>query len=372
MTVKGYKPGLKEIFDSNRVSYKDLYIKDGHNNQEIWEYFDLLFQNISENDQIYVDVTHSFRSTPFIIMAVLNYAKFVKNVEIKGIYYGAYIKGVSIIQVVDLSIFNTITDWTIAAEKLITLGESRKIGSLIQKTIDPVLKETKGNNETAKVTEDIVIDLNNFSNALYTVRGQEVSVCGVKLKESLALLKEIKINELKPFGEILDKVSSIVEEFNGELVHDVTLAIKSCIKFNLIQQAYTFLEENIINYVCEAIDGNITHHKRRALICQALNYLHNREIARKNNEEPKPSEAAVVELANTILKKIDANTVGGLAKLLRDVSNKRNDINHAGYRTDEIKVSRAHRFIEKLEKYVSEFEEIAVKKDKTQKQMKKL
>ena len=65
-TKDAEKPGLKEIFDRKNISYKELYIKDGHNDQERWEHFDQIFENIKENDEIYVDVTHSFRSTPLL------------------------------------------------------------------------------------------------------------------------------------------------------------------------------------------------------------------------------------------------------------------------------------------------------------------
>lgn len=45
---------------------------------------------INDGDQIYIDITHSFRSLPLLIMNVLNYLKDVskKNFDIKGISYG--------------------------------------------------------------------------------------------------------------------------------------------------------------------------------------------------------------------------------------------------------------------------------------------
>ena len=124
-------------------------------------------------------------------MAVLNYAKFVKNIEIKGIYYGAYIPKQPVAEIVDLSIFNLFSDWTIAAEKLITIGDSRQIADLIEKTINPILKSSKGSNVTAKTTRNINRNLKIFSNALYTVRGCDVSQCAINLKKSLNELKKL-------------------------------------------------------------------------------------------------------------------------------------------------------------------------------------
>ncbi|UAM97264.1 TIGR02221 family CRISPR-associated protein [Polaribacter litorisediminis] len=45
---------------------------------------------INDGDEVYLDITHSFRSLPLLLMNVLNYLKDVskKNFEIKGISYG--------------------------------------------------------------------------------------------------------------------------------------------------------------------------------------------------------------------------------------------------------------------------------------------
>ena len=167
-------------------------------------------------------------------MAVLNYAKFVKNIKIKKIYYGAYIPHKPTAEIVDLSIFNLLSDWTIAAEKLISIGDCRQVTELIDITIKPILIGSKGKDETAKITRNINKDLKAFSNALYTVRGNDISTCAMNLKKSLNELKMIDINELKPFEKILDKMLFIVAEYKGDLVNDVVVSVKTWIKFNRI------------------------------------------------------------------------------------------------------------------------------------------
>jgi len=361
-TKDAEKPGLKEIFDRKNISYKELYIKDGHNDQERWEHFDQIFENIKENDEIYVDVTHSFRSTPFIIMAVLNYAKFVKNIEIKGIYYGAYIPNEPVAEIVNLSIFNLFSDWTIAAEKLITIGDSRQIGDLIEKTINPVLKSSKGSNVTAKTTRDINRNLKFFSNALYTVRGCDVSQCAINLKKSLNELKKIDIDELKPFEKILDKMTSIVENFTGDLINDIVQAVKVCIKFNLIQQGYTFLEENIFNFFCNTLSIDVRATYSRMKISRVLNYIHS--LKARGAEKTNPLEQSELDIKNQMYSLLDSNIIDEMADLLIDISQKRNDINHAGYRNNRVRASSADKFANELGRFADRFEKIIGKNKK--------
>jgi len=361
-TKDAEKPGLKELFDRKKISYKELHIKDGHNDQERWEHFDQIFENIKENDEIYVDVTHSFRSTPFIIMAVLNYAKFVKNVEIKGIYYGAYIPNEPVAEIADLSIFNLFSDWTIAAEKLITIGDCRQIADLIEKTINPVLKSSKGSNVTAAATRNINRNLKSFSNALYTVRGCDISECALSLKKSLNELKKIDINELKPFEKILDKMASIVENYTGDLINDVVQAVRTCINFNLIQQGYTFLEENIFNLFCNTLSIDVCASDSRMKISRVLNYIHS--LKSRGEGRLRPLEESELVIKNRMYSLLDSSIIDEMADLLVDIAHKRNDLNHAGYRSTRIKAASSEKFANELGCLVDRFEKIIGKNKK--------
>jgi len=55
----------------------------------LWKIFDGINSVIDEGDDIIFDVTHSFRSLPVLTLIALNYVKFLKNVNINKIDYGA-------------------------------------------------------------------------------------------------------------------------------------------------------------------------------------------------------------------------------------------------------------------------------------------
>lgn len=329
---------LETILSKNKMNYKVIDILDGNNDNEIWNNFNLLYEELEENDEIYLDITYSFRSIPVIIISVLNYAKFIKNIKIKGIYYGAYeAKKDELVPIFNLSLFDKLTDWTVGAERFINTGDSTLLCERINNVTEPILKKTTGKDEEAKISKKIKNNLESFSGALHTVRGKDVSKYGMALKNSLENIKEIHRNELNPFEKILDKIYEKAYFYSGDVVKDIHYTIKLCGDLNLIQQGYTLFRENIINYVC-VCKGLDTNNKE----CRdsAEKYL------AKGRNDSNESYNNSKEMAERFLTK--------LRKLFNDIgSNYRNDLNHAGYRQD---AKDYKKFKERLNEFILEFE----------------
>lgn len=338
--------GLQPILEERNIKYEELPLKDGKNNQEMWENFERIFDIFEEGDEVYLDVTHSFRSIPFIVMSVLNYAKFIKNIKIKAIYYGAFeAMEDGKAPIFNLSIFNQITDWTIGAEKFINTGASDHLSNMIQTTINPILRETRGQNEEARMSRWIKATLEDFSGGLYTARGDQISNYGSSLKEALESIKEINIDDLKPFEKILDKIYEKVHSYSKDIILDVHHTVKLCRDLNLIQQAYTFLQENIISYLCTKANIDLFNEEQRILVSRVI--PHYRPYVR-------------IDLSEDLLdlnEKLKPYISSDLAGLYDNIGKFRNDLNHGGYRRDAKKYDR---FAKDLDKFISDFERIVL------------
>lgn len=348
-----YQPGLKEILDEENIKYQEFSLYDGKDENEMWQNFDSIFSILDEGDEIYVDVTHSFRSIPFIIMSVLNYAKFTKNINIKGIYYGAFeAQKNNIAPIFDLSLFNQLTDWTIEAEKFLDTGDSKGLANMINTIIHPILRRTREEGKdqeivkSAQVINKIGRDLNDFSGGLYTVRGNRISDYGIKLKESLELVKDIDIDELKPFEKILDKIHERVAFYSKDIVKDIHYTVLICRDFRLIQQAYTFLSENILTYLCVKAEIDYMVYKNREMVKSVLFSAHGHY-----------GKNVILDTKQIKIKeKIGLYISHDLAQLYDDsVIKFRNDINHAGYRKD----AKGHKVIPaRLDEFIQRFEDL--------------
>lgn len=94
---------------------------------------------INKNDEIYLDITHSFRSLPMYMMNLLLYMKTIsdKQVKIANISYGMLeasarnAEGQSITPVVNLTDTEHIMDWIIGAYAFKEYGNSYKIAELL-------------------------------------------------------------------------------------------------------------------------------------------------------------------------------------------------------------------------------------------------
>ena len=85
---KGLEAVLQEMDLKAQVEDKD--IKDGMNKEEIWEVFQTIYDTWEEGDEVYMDLTHSFRFLPMLLLVLGNYAKFLKGITIENIIYGNY------------------------------------------------------------------------------------------------------------------------------------------------------------------------------------------------------------------------------------------------------------------------------------------
>jgi len=117
---------------------KIILIKYGLNEEETWKNFNLIFgivDDLNPGDDLYLDITHSFRSLSIFSFLVLNYLTTleIKNVNLKGIYYGmadSY-KEFNYAPVVDLAPLFKLTQWIQEAYNFINYGNGYGIANLL-------------------------------------------------------------------------------------------------------------------------------------------------------------------------------------------------------------------------------------------------
>lgn len=126
---------------------KVVLVRYGINAEEIRENSEIILgldTYLNEGDELYVDITNSFRSLPLYIMNLLIYLRDVstKKVSIKGIYYGMLeaTKEVGHTPIVDLSEVLNVNSWISGAYSFMEFGNAYKISSLIPQEYDNVSK----------------------------------------------------------------------------------------------------------------------------------------------------------------------------------------------------------------------------------------
>jgi CRISPR-associated Csx2 family protein len=96
-----------------------ILIKYGLNQQELQENFDQIIKLVDflqDGDEIYIDITHSFRSLSLFMFLVLNFVNDLyteRNIKVKGVYYGMLdvTREFGYAPVVDLQSLFEVTEW---------------------------------------------------------------------------------------------------------------------------------------------------------------------------------------------------------------------------------------------------------------------
>lgn len=348
--------GLKIKLEKLNINCKAVDIPDGKTNNEIWEIFTKVYDEIEPHDEIYVDVTHSFRSIPIIFMSVLNYAKVTKSCDIKGIFYGAYeAKENGRAPIYDLTLFDQIAEWSSGVEQLLSTGECDMFCSTVERTLSPLLREAKGTDELIILIKKCTKCIKDFYTDLKLVRGKSIRDDGKELYKVLSRVKALNNEQhitIQPFFNILGRIEEQVSFFqNDNLIQIIFECVKLCEKFGQYQQAYTFLRENIVNYVCINLGLDWGKEKPDRLIAErTINTM-----IHKNNEDYSDNEQADFEDINHMLKNDMDFITDDALKLFRDLVNFRNDLDHAEFREDNPSkdkiISKIDSFIERFEKH---------------------
>ncbi len=84
------KNELEELIGDKKTDLNFIMIKNGMSKSEQWENFNLMYNEIGCDEEVTADVTHGFRTLPIQLYTILGYAETLKNITVKGVYYGAF------------------------------------------------------------------------------------------------------------------------------------------------------------------------------------------------------------------------------------------------------------------------------------------
>ena len=338
--VQGLETCIKNI--EGRFSLDQQLIKDGSNEKEIWEIFTQVFESIRDGDEIIFDITHAFRSIPMLAIVVLNYAKIMKKASLKGIYYGAMesLGSLSearklplekrIVPVMDLSAFDQLMEWSVAADRFLGAGDASQISRISGRSARAELAQAKESDRSSLHTiRKLAESFEKFTKTLSTCRGRDISTVAERLKQNLSDCKRLSFNKPHMAGlkTILGKIEDQINRFPGHFIRDGIQASRWCLEHNLIQQSYTILQETLITCFVYGIgeDPENYRNKNRSLASQAIAIFKENLPYEKWKKEATENKIVIEKFINFCKSRPE------LIKTYINLTGYRNDFNHAGY-----------------------------------------
>lgn len=320
--------GLQKVLDDMSLpcTVESVKIKDGKDENEMWDIFNTIYGCIHDGDELYFDLTHAFRYLPMLVLVLGSYAKFLKNVKIAYISYGNFDSrtkcpdnpGRDEAPIIDLLPLSILQDWTFAAGQFIKSGNVEEIVKLCENEFLPLVRASKGKDVAAnalryytKVLSSTIQDL-RFCRGVSLIDSDNI----ISLKRSTLDLGESMIDSLNP---LLGKIVASFGDFDDYA--SINNAYKSavwCYNKGMFQQSATILQETVVTFFCRRHGLNeLVEEDRRVINDTFFAINQDRELSGKHKD--------VVN---------DEYMNEALAKSFDKLSKTRNNFNHAGMKRD--------------------------------------
>lgn len=323
-------------------------IPEGQSEDGIWEIFRRVYDEMRPEDDVYLDITHALRSIPLLAHVVLTYAKVLKGISVEGVHYGAFeILGFSQTvreiplekrraPIFDLTPLDSLHDWGVAIDRFIVAGDASLACRLAKKGVTPLLASSKGQNEAAAGIRRVSSCLESMSESIRTCRAPDIALRASALKAALETCDAFHL--LPAFRPLLERLSLETRAFTNDQVRDGIQAAHWCLEHNLVQQGLTILHETLITYCLSSICTSPMETKAREAVVPTARFLCS---IRGKRESDANSFLEKLEASETLRALLGENVK--LAKLIVNIANVRNNLNHAGYLPQPIRPARFKR-----------------------------
>lgn len=344
------EPGLHACLDATGLGdlVKDVEIPSGASPAELWAIFDRLYDELQEDDEVILDITHALRYMPMLGIVMLNYARMLKRIRIKRIYYGAYEArdDEDNAPIFDLTDFATLMEWTSGVQEFVRHGNPAGIAELLEGAAVPILRQSKGGDQAARLWRDTANCLRKIADQVTTNRGAEIvdGASFVNLRERL--IECSRLEDLpQPFRPLIDNISHEIDPFVRESFANCLHAARWCHEHGLVQQGLTILQEGVITLMTQRHGLDWQKKEDRNAVSDALVVV----AQKKSFDDCRDWSEDQRRLAGKIKEDPVVAPIASTYQALADV---RNDINHGGF----VKPKGAHKFKEDLRRALAVLE----------------
>lgn len=330
--VLGTKDSKWDYINQLNIPYKEIPVPYGEKNEDYIK----IFKEIAEIDvrgkELYIDVTHGFRSIPFYIFSALNYFCITQNAKIKGCYYGMMQSDQKKVPIVDMQSLMELQSWIGAYHVFSSSGNATEIAKLLAEKQDEIYRN--GDNDSKKPTKlkNLASALNCLSNAIglnYTKDIIEIATSLLEDFNKKDMQEEIECFA-KPFSMI---VPMLVEDLKNIVEHQYIWEIQLFLaelfyRYKRYTNCLTTLRELIITYLIEIVE-------------QKREWVYDRKYRE--------------QISNDLSKPECKDYRNDIKKIYKQVADLRNASGHCGMRKDRpIKVTSANNTVKEKIQSVKE------------------
>jgi CRISPR-associated DxTHG motif protein len=326
---------LRERVPPDRLTV--VPIPEGHTEEELWDIFSALTEVVAEREEVVFDITHSFRSIPFLTFLAAAYLRAARRARIRAVVYGAYEArpkdDPGPRPVFDLTPFVSLLDWLAATNQFIHTGDAQYLARLLRQ---------EGEARRSGALKHAGETLEPFSLAVMLCRPLEVMRDAGRMENMLKRAANHMAQWARPFTVMADRIQAEYGKYNlPDPIGDVAASLRhqlSIIRWyaehGQIIQAVTLAREWVVTAVGMQLQGSFI-------------------LATDEREKIERGLSGLCRVAQGRSFPCELNEVGRAlqswpeAQAIRDLWNQlstvRNDLDHAGMKPGPMKAATLRR-----------------------------
>lgn len=317
-------------------------IPDGADENELWTLFQSVVDAVAEREEVIFDITHGFRSLPFLSLLAVAYLRQVKQIDLRAILYGNYeARDQSVTPnrapVIDLSEFVSLFDWMTAADLFTRFGDAGDLAERLR-AAKPGLHDQQADpakREQAVRLCSAASSLDSVSMALRLIRPGEAMDASSRLKTQLLGASQSIQANARPFVPLVRSITNAYAPLAmpdsqqkldkvGQLACEREM-VDWLLKRKQYVQAATIAREWIVSWVMAQaeMDEMLDENKRREV----------GNILGKALQERKRRHGAFSDARFSNRKSLrSVSQIGKALDIYSNLGDARNDLLHAGKR----------------------------------------
>ncbi len=323
-------------------------IPDGENEAQLWQVFQAVVDHVDADEPVIFDITHGFRSLPFLSFLAAAYLRVVKNIHLEAVLYGNFeARDQSVTPnrapVIDLTRFVSLLDWMVAADRFVRFGDARDLAEILRdRQATPVhLAAAAGDRQAQQMAGALrgaAAAMERVALPLRLTRPVETMEAAAGLDQALTAAQAVIWQWAPPFALVAGQVRTAYAPFGLPAPLDpASLAQSLAIQRELvvwylekeqILQAATLGQEWLLSWTMAWLgEGPLDNQLKRQQISSLLGAEAKR--LREERDRGKRSGEAIGFVAQRLDRVPEPVRTLDLFTQLGQV---RNDLNHAGLR----------------------------------------
>lgn len=175
------------------LDFDFIPIPSGKSETEIWQIFEAVVNSVEPGSQVIFDITHAFRSIPLLVLLASAFLQKARNVQIKGVYYGAFEVNRDRPPVFDITPAIKLLDWLTATDQFIKTGNGQELASLLRQS---------DRNENQNLAQSIEV----IAGGLQLLRPMDVMAEAAALPKNIEMAAPNISQSVPPFVTLLNQI----------------------------------------------------------------------------------------------------------------------------------------------------------------------